>query len=70
MKDTNYLQMIEEAKMEAKTYGDAFVYVVPYKKAVDRLLRNKNNIRADLNMREQTIVSESNNIGIESLQDK
>ena len=70
MKGTNYLQMIEEAKIEAKTYGDAFVYVAPYKKAVARLLRNKNNIRADLNMREQTIVSESNNIGMESLQDK
>lgn len=66
MKDTNYLQTIEETKMEAKTYGDAFVYVVPYKKAVARLL-NKNNIKADLNMREQTIVSESNNIGMESL---
>ena len=69
MKDTNYLQMIEEAKTEAKIYGDAFVYVVPYKKAVARLL-NKNNIRADLNMREQTIDSESNNIDTESLQDK
>ena len=69
MKDTNYLQMIEEAKAEAKIYGNAFVYVVPYKKAVARLL-NKNNIKADLNMREQTIVSESNNICMESLQDK
>jgi len=69
MKDTNCLQMIEEAKIEAKTYGDAFVYVAPYKKAVARLL-NKNNIKADLNMREQTIVSESSNIGMESLQDK
>ena len=70
MKDTNYLQMIEKAKTEAKIYGDAFVYVVPYKKAVARLLRNKNNIRADLNMREQTIDSESSDIDMESLQDK
>ena len=69
MKDTNYLQMIEEAKAEAKIYGDAFVYIVPYKKAVARMLNN--NIKADLNMREHTIVSESNNIiGMESLQDK
>lgn len=66
MKDTNYLQMIEEAKMKAKTYGDAFVYAVPYKKAVE-LLHNKNNIKADFNMREQTIVSESRDIGMESL---
>lgn len=69
MKDTNYLQMIEDAKAEAKIYGDAFVYKVPYKKAIARLL-DKNNIRADLNMREHAIVSESNNIGMESLQDK
>ena len=49
MKDTNYLQMIEEAKVEAKIYGDAFVYIIPYKEAVDKLLYNKNNIGADLN---------------------
>lgn len=58
MKDTNYLQMIEKAKAEAKIYGDAFVYTVPYKKAVARLL-DKNNIRADLNTKEQTIDTES-----------
>jgi len=45
MKDTNYLQMIEEVKMEATIYGDAFVYAVPYKKAVAILLHNKNNIK-------------------------
>ena len=69
MKGTNYLQTIEEAKMEAKTYGDAFIYAVPYKKAVDRLLHNKN-IGVNLNMREQTIDSESSDIDMESLQDK
>ena len=48
MKDTNYSQTMEDVKMEAKIYGDAFVYVIPYKKAVDRLLSN--NIGADLDM--------------------
>jgi hypothetical protein len=68
IKDTYKIQdLVDEIYDKAAKYGEAFVYVVPYKKAVARLLRNKNNIRADLNMREQTIVSESGNISMESL---
>ena len=67
IKDTYKIQdLTDEIYDKASKYGEAFVYVVPYKKAVARLLRNKNNIRADLNMREQTIVTESGNIGMES----
>lgn len=68
IKDTYKIQdLVDEIYDKASKYGEAFVYVVPYKKAVARLLRNKNNIRADLNMREQVIVSESGNIGMDSL---
>ena len=68
IKDTYKIQdLVDEIYDKASKYGEAFVYVVPYKKAVARLLRNKNNIRADLNMREQTIVSESGSISMESL---
>lgn len=68
IKDAYKIQdLVDEIYDKASKYGEAFVYVVPYKKAVARLLRNKNNIRADLNMREQTIVSESGSISMESL---
>lgn len=59
--------LVDEIYDKAAKYGEAFVYKVPYKKAVARLLRNKNNIRADLNIREQVIVSESGNIEMETL---
>ena len=59
--------LVDEIYDKAAKYGEAFVYKVPYKKAVARLLRNKNNIRADLNMREQVIVSESGNIEMDTL---
>ena len=68
IKETYKIQdLVDEIYDKASKYGEAFVYVVPYKKAVARLLRNKNNIRADLNIREQTIVSESGSINMESL---
>lgn len=68
IKDTYKIQdLVDEIYDKAAKYGEAFVYKVPYKKAVARLLRNKNNIRADLNMREQVIITESGNIGMDAL---
>ena len=68
IKDVYKIQdLVDEIYDKASKYGEAFVYVVPYKKAVARLLRNKNNIRADLNIREQTIISESGSISMESM---
>ena len=67
IKETYKIQdLVDEIYDKASKYGEAFVYNVPYKKAVVRLLRNKNNIRADLNMREQVIMTESGNIGMDA----
>lgn len=59
--------LVDEIYDKASKYGEAFVYVVPYKKAVVHLLRQKNNIRADLNIREGIIITESGNIGMDTL---
>lgn len=68
IKETYKIQeLVDEIYDNAAKYGEAFVYIVPYKKAVVRLLRNKNNIRADLNIKEGTIFTESGNIGMEKL---
>lgn len=68
IKETYHIQdLVDEIYDKASKYGEAFVYVVPYKKAVARLLRNKNNIRGDLNIKEQSIITESGNIGMEAL---
>ena len=45
IKETYKIQeLVDEIYDNAAKYGEAFVYIVPYKKAVVRLLRNKNNI--------------------------
>lgn len=68
IKETYKIQeLVDEIYDNAAKYGEAFVYIVPYKKAVVRLLRNKNNIRADLNIKEGTIFTESGNIGMDKL---
>jgi hypothetical protein len=68
IKETYKIQdLVDEIYDKASKYGEAFVYVVPYKKAVVRLLRQKSSIRADLNIKEGTIITESGNIGMDAL---
>lgn len=63
VKDTYKFQdLTDEIYDAASKYGEAFVYIVPYKKAVARLLRHKNNIRADLNIKEGSILTESGDV--------
>lgn len=63
VKDTYKFQdLTDEIYDTASKYGEAFVYTVPYKKAVARLLRQKNNVRADLNIKEGTIITESGDV--------
>lgn len=63
IKETYKVQeLTDEIYENASKYGEAFVYIVPYKKAVARLLRQKNNIRADLNIKEGSILTESGDI--------
>ena len=63
VKDTYKFQdLTDEIYDTASKYGEAFVYIVPYKKAVARLLRHKNNIRADLNIKEGSILTESGDV--------
>lgn len=60
IKETYHLlELVDEIYDKAAKYGEAFVYIVPYKKAVARLLRNKNSIRGDLNIKEGAIITES-----------
>ena len=58
----NIQELVDEIYDKASKYGEAFVYIVPYKKAVTRLLKNKNSIRGDLNIKESKIVTESGSI--------
>ena len=68
IKETYKIQeLTDEIYDNAAKYGEAFVYIVPYKKAVARLLKQKNNMRADLNIKEGTIITESGNINMEKL---
>lgn len=63
IKETYKVQeLTDEIYENASKYGEAFVYIVPYKKAVARLLRQKNNIRADLNIKEGSILTESGDV--------
>lgn len=63
IKDTYKFQdLTDEIYDTASKYGEAFVYIVPYKKAVTRLLRQKNNMRADLNIKEASIITESGDV--------
>lgn len=63
IKDTYKFQdLTDEIYDTASKYGEAFVYIVPYKKAVTRLLRQKNNMRADLNIKEGSIITESGDV--------
>lgn len=68
IKETYNLQeLVDEIYDEASKYGEAFVYTVPYKKAVARLLRKKSSIRADLDIKEATIITESGNMAMDKL---
>lgn len=68
IKDTYNLQeLVDEIYDTASKYGEAFVYTVPYKKAVARLLRKKSSIRADLDIKEATIITESGNMSMDKL---
>ena len=63
IKETYKVQeLTDEIYENASKYGEAFVYIVPYKKAVARLLRQKNNVRADLNIKEGSIITESGDV--------
>lgn len=63
----NLQELVDEIYDDASKYGEAFVYTVPYKKAVARLLRKKSSIRADLDIKEATIISESGNMIMDKL---
>lgn len=68
IKETYKFQdLTDEIYEQASKYGEAFVYVVPYKKAVARLLKQKNNTRAELDIKESTIITESGNIQMDEL---
>lgn len=65
----NIQELVDEIYDKASKYGEAFVYIVPYKKAVTRLLKNKNSIRGDLNIKESKIVTESGSIVFDDIPD-
>lgn len=68
IKETYKFQdLTDEIYDQASKYGEAFVYIVPYKKAVARLLKQKNNTRAELDIKEHTIIAESGNIEMDKL---
>ena len=50
-------------------YGEAFVYVVPAKKAISRLIRNKNgqSLKGNMNIQESCIISENGKFEMESI---
>jgi hypothetical protein len=62
-------ELAEQVYDSASKYGEAFVYIVPYKKAVARLLKQKNNIRADINIKEGSIITEDGKITMDKLPD-
>ena len=51
----NLSERVEEWYIKAATYGEAFVYIVPYHKAIARLLANKNNLNTQAPLQESTI---------------
>lgn len=57
----NFQEKAEEIYDNASKYGECFVYIVPYAKAVARLLRSKNNStsRGNMNLQELCIISEN-----------
>ena len=57
----NFQEKAEEIYDNASKYGECFVYIVPYAKAVARLLRSKNNSasRGSMNLQELCIISEN-----------
>lgn len=59
----NMLKLTSDIYEQASKYGEAFVYCVPYTKAITNLMNNKNNNYRNLRVKN---VSESSNIIIES----
>lgn len=57
----NFIDIAGEIYDNASKYGEQFVYIVPAKKAIAKLLANKNkpNIRGDIDIHEHCIISES-----------
>lgn len=55
----NLLEFIDDVYDQTGKYGEAFVYKPRFDKAVARLLHNKGNTRADLNIKEGRIITES-----------
>lgn len=64
-----FQDLADEVYDQASRYGEAFVYIVPYKKAVARLLKQKNNTmnRADINLKESIIITENSSIELDDL---
>lgn len=62
----NFIDLAGEIYDNASKYGEQFVYLVPTKKAIAKLLANKNkpNLRGDIDIHEHCIFSESGNIDI------
>lgn len=63
----NFQELSEKIYDNASKYGEQFVYIVPYEKAVARLLSSKNKglIRADLNLKESKIINEDTGYSFE-----
>lgn len=63
----NFQELAEKIYDNASKYGEQFVYIVPYKKAVARLLSSKNKglVRADLNLKEYKIINEDTGYSID-----
>lgn len=65
----NFQDFAEELYDDVSKYGEAFVYNVPAKKAIARLISDKNKsvIRGDVNLKEQCLITEGGNIKFEPL---
>lgn len=63
----NFQELTEKIYDNASKYGEQFVYIVPYKKAVARLLNSKKKglLRADLDLKECRIINESTGYNME-----
>src|SRR5574344_1978075 len=63
----NFQELTEKIYDNASKYGEQFVYIVPYKKAVARLLNSKKKglLRADLDLKECRMINESTGYNME-----
>ena len=63
----NLLEFVDEVYDNAARYGEAFVYMPKFDKAAARLLRGKSNTRADLNIKEARIITESGTFAMQDI---